>query len=646
MEKFKWSLLCLCILLLLHACRVVEEPAMAPELDRVAVADITISSAALSSAISKAGNQDIQEHGFIYSEREGDTEGVKTAFGAIDPTRPTPIGFGEGISGLKMNTTYYVRSYAVTRMGTTYGEESNFKTLNIVQPGIRTDGSEGVTHNFARLRGTVTTKGTYAITQYGIVWGTAADPTVSLTTKVAVNGDVTTFPRAFTVNAESLSPATTYNFRAYVIANNVVSYGSNMTFKTSDILQPGIRTDASSALTVNSARLAGTVLSKGTFPITEYGIVWGTATNPTTAGSKFTQNGDVATVPASFSTTATGLNPNTVYYYRAYVISNNITTYGAEQNFRTPAVVQPQITTGGAGGITANSARLDGSLTAAGSYAITEYGVCWSTSANPTTANSRVSEYGNVTSFPRGFTVTAGGLNPSTTYYYRAYVISNGVTTYGGQQSFSTSSVVQPGISTEGSGGITINSARLSGTLTSGGSYSISEYGICWSTSANPTTANSRVSEYDNVSSFPRNFTITAGGLNAATTYHYRAYVISNGVTTYGANQSFRTADPVQPRVTTIGAAGLTIIRFDGRVDAGGSYGISEYGICYSTSTNNPTIANPKLVAGGNPGSFPHSYSVTLNDAALRSIYYYRAYVISNGIAYYGNVGVLSTGKD
>lgn len=643
MEKFKWSFLCI---LLLHACRVVEEPAMAPELDRVAVADITISSAVLSSAISKAGNQDIQEHGFIYSEKEGDTEGVKTTFGAIDPTRPTPIGFGEGVSGLKMNTTYYVRSYAVTRMGTAYGEESNFKTLNIVQPGIRTDGSEGVTHNFARLRGTVMTKGTYAITQYGMVWGTAADPTVSLTTKVAINGNVTTFPASFTANAEGLSPATTYNFRAYVIANNVVSYGANMTFKTSDILQPGIRTDASSALTVNSARLAGTVLSKGTFPITQYGMVWGTAANPTTAGNKFTQNGDVATVPASFSTTVTGLNPNTVYYYRAYVISNNVTTYGAEQNFRTPAEVQPQITTGGAGGITAGSARLDGSLTAAGSYAITEYGVCWSTSANPTTANSRASEYGNVTSFPRGFTITAGGLNPSTTYYYRAYVISNGVTTYGGQQSFSTSSAVQPGISTDGAGGITINSARLSGTLTAGGSYAISEYGICWSTSANPTTSNSRASEYGNVTSFPRGFTASAGGLNASTTYHYRAYVISNGVTTYGSNQTFRTADVVSPRVTTLGASGTNSFRFEGRIEAGGSYGVSEYGICYSATSNNPTIANSRLSTNGNPGSFPFSYSFTLNNVTYNTYYYYRAYVISNGVVYYGNAAFYGWGKD
>lgn len=542
MKKINFLLTGLCIGLF-SACRVVEEPALPPELAAVTVADMTVSSAGLGSAVNKSGNQDIQEHGFLYSEKEGDADGVKTAYGAIDPTQPTPIGFTEALSGLKINTTYFVRSYAVTRLGTVYSEERSFKTLNIVQPGIRTDGSEAVTHNSARLKGTLTAPGTYPITQYGIVWGAAANPTVSLSTKVAVNANVSTFPTSFSANAESLSPATTYNFRAYVIANNVVTYGANMTFRTGDIQQPGIRTDASSQITVNSARLSGTVLSKGTFPVTEYGICWGTGANPTTAGSKFTQRGDVATVPASFATTASGLNANTVYYYRAYVISNNVTTYGADQSFRTSAVVQPQITTGGSGGITINSARLDGTLTSGGSYPITEYGVCWGTSANPTTANSKASESGNVTSFPRSFT-------------------------------------------------------------------------------------------------------FTAGGLNAATTYHYRAYVIANGVTTYGSNQTFRTADPVPPRVTTVGAVRTASFRFDGRIDEGGSYGISEYGICYATNTNNPTTANSKLSTSRNPGSYPFSYSFTLTNVTGGVNYFYRAYVISNGVSYYGNVSSISTGKD
>jgi len=64
------------------------------------------------------------------------------------------------------------------------------------------------------------------------------------------------------------------------------------------------------------------------------------------------------------------------------------------------------------------------------------WGVCWSTSSNPTTANDVTQDWDSP------FISSISGLTPNTTYYVRAYAIDyNGVTYYGNQISFTTSSL-------------------------------------------------------------------------------------------------------------------------------------------------------------------------------------------------------------
>ncbi len=534
-------------LAMIQACDVRPEPVTPPTLDAVSATDIAVSSATLSSAISHSGNQDVLEHGFVYSETNATptVDDSKTTHGAIDPVTPTPITFSKRIEGLKMNTTYQVRSYATVAGGPAYGPVMTFKTLNIVQPGIRTDGAD--------------------------------------------------------------------------------------------------------AITVNSARLSGTVTTQGTNPVSEYGICWSSSnTTPTTADSKASQTGNVSAYPSSFTLSATSLVPNTQYNYRAYVIAGGVTSYGVTMNFRTLTVVQPQIVTDAATNITINSARLNGTIRTAGSYPVSEYGVCWSLNSNPTTSDSKSSVSSAVSSYPSSFGVNAGGLNISTTYNYRAYVISNGVTTYGANMTFRTSDVVNPGISTGGNSSITVTSARLDGTLVSGGSYPITEYGVCWSTGSNPTTGNSKAQRFGNVTSFPSGFTVDASGLTPNTQYYYRAYVIANGSVFYGDNQTFRTPPVVNASVSTVGVAyqSSTVFRFTGRIDSGGSFGVTEYGIVYSTTSSTPTTSSIKLSRSGNPGSFPHTYTIDQGGIQAGFIYYYRAYAISNGVTVYGAVNVISTGKD
>ena len=101
---------------------------------------------------------------------------------------------------------------------------------------------------------------------------------------------------------------------------------------------------------------------------------------------------------------------------------------------KTPTIVMPTVTTTTISAITITSAISGGSVTSDGGGALSAWGVCWSTSANPTLANSFLQN----NEISRGFTSALSGLTRNTTYYVRAYAMNSVGTAYGNEVSFST----------------------------------------------------------------------------------------------------------------------------------------------------------------------------------------------------------------
>lgn len=96
----------------------------------------------------------------------------------------------------------------------------------------------------------------------------------------------------------------------------------------------------------------------------------------------------------------------------------------------------PVVTTGSVNGLQPLQAYLGAEVTDVGGGTVSSRGVCWSLSANPTTADSKAESVGQ----DGQFAVTATNLLPGTLYYYRGFVTTENSTTYGANLSFRTPS--------------------------------------------------------------------------------------------------------------------------------------------------------------------------------------------------------------
>jgi hypothetical protein len=109
----------------------------------------------------------------------------------------------------------------------------------------------------------------------------------------------------------------------------------------------------------------------------------------------------------------------------------------------------PTVTTTAVSNIALSTATSGGNITSDGGAAVTARGVCWSTSANPTTAENKTIDG----SGSGVYTSSITGLISSTTYHVRAYATNTLGTSYGNDLTFSTSA----------------STITISGTVTAGG---------------------------------------------------------------------------------------------------------------------------------------------------------------------------------
>jgi gliding motility-associated-like protein len=284
---------------------------------------ITTNSASLGGNIINDGGANVTERGVVYGTSiNPTTANTKVQIG-------TGLGtFSQNVTGLTALTTYHVRAYAINSVGTSYGADSTFTTLSApVLASVTTASPVFVATTQATLGGEVIADGGANVTERGVVYGTSINPTTA-NTKVAMGSGLGVFSQAIV----GLSSSAIYHVRAYAINSVGVSYGPDSTFTTAtEINLPILTTSTPSLITTNSASLGGNIINNGGASVTERGVVFSTALNPTTSDNKV----QIGNGTGSYSQVVTALTANTTYHVRAYAINNRGIAYGADTIFTT-----------------------------------------------------------------------------------------------------------------------------------------------------------------------------------------------------------------------------------------------------------------------------------------------------------------------
>lgn len=207
-----------------HYARAVRKD-LAPEVSILPVSNISESSVTFNGRIDNREFTNCDERGFVYSTSHIPTvEDTKI----ISYSPQNSADFSADVTNLIVGTTYYIRAYAINKMGTSYSDELSFNYEGQM-PTVTTLPVTDIGESTAVLHGSIESKGIPAYTERGFVYSTVfTSPTVENDEKVIVNG---TGIGEFSANLSDLSVGINYYARAFATNSEGTSYGETVLFR-------------------------------------------------------------------------------------------------------------------------------------------------------------------------------------------------------------------------------------------------------------------------------------------------------------------------------------------------------------------------------------------------------------------------------
>lgn len=388
----------------------------------------------------------------------------------------SPFGSGPTLSGLAAGTY----SVSVTDFNACSAQGS-VVIGQPTPPTISTAMPTSIRARSAVLGGTVTSEGSTAVSERGVVFSrTQSTPTLQ-DERVAMGSGQGSFADTVT-----LEPNSTYAVRAYAISPAATVYGATRSFSTpSELFGTIAVVNGVACFGGSNGRLR--VNASGGVP--PYSYLWSPGGSTAVeisgrpAGSYSVQVSDAIGQSLSLSTVLTqppqlrvdsilSIETSSPQAFDGRLIANvsggtppyfyswspaggtgattgllGVGTYtvnvgddfncatSASESLRSAAPAgAPEVDTAPAANIAQTSAQLGGAVVAEGDAPVSERGLVYSTSRTPTVLDTRVALGSGIGTFA----TTVSGLQPGALYYVRAYATNTVGTRYGSQQSFRT----------------------------------------------------------------------------------------------------------------------------------------------------------------------------------------------------------------
>lgn len=186
--------------------------------------------------------------------------------------------------------------------------------------------------------------------------------------------------------------------------------------------------------------------------------------------------------------------------------------------------------------ITTASAKVQAQVLHKGGGLVTNRGICWSLSPNPTIENNSLDA--NSVNGAGFFSVQLVDLIHNTNYYVKAWAENLGGISYSEEVIFKTAAVQLIVFKESPMFIIGATVAAYDAEIESNGGGEISERGICWGRLPNPTVDNERVKKQEGGVG---KYRLLLTELDEQTDYYLRAYAINEQGVSYGENVAFRT---------------------------------------------------------------------------------------------------------
>jgi len=214
-----------------------------------------------------------------------------------------------------------------------------------IPPTLTTGDATAIFATGATLGGNITDAGNPAFVERGVCYGADENPTVNNNRTPVEGVDL----GAFKVSVANLISKTTYHVRAYANTPNGIVYGNDVRFETTEAgtiaVQPALTTTDATDITSVSVIIGGNITNAGTPAYTERGVCYGKTPNPDVSNGKATSQG-TGTGTGAYQVGLIGLDPNTTYYAKAYVICAGTPCYADNQvQFVTGPPVGPPVNT-------------------------------------------------------------------------------------------------------------------------------------------------------------------------------------------------------------------------------------------------------------------------------------------------------------